>query len=69
VLLSPERGLILNQPAALIVQLCTGSNTRAAIIERLSHLHPDSARAVLTQDLSDFLNELDRRGLLRETGS
>lgn len=68
-LLSPERGLILNGTATLIVQLCTGSNTLASIIDRLAQIYPDSSRASLAQDLSNFLSELECRGLLREAAS
>jgi|RhiMethySRZTD1v2_1073278.scaffolds.fasta_scaffold1078153_2 coenzyme PQQ biosynthesis protein PqqD len=68
-LLSPERGLILNGPASAIVQLCTGTNTLEAMIDRLVQMYPDSPRASLAEDLSNFLSELEGRGLLRETGS
>ena len=67
-LLSPERGLILNGPASVIVQLCTGTNTLGTMIDRLVQMYPDNTRASLAEDLSNFLSELESRGLLRETG-
>ncbi|HEX2056135.1 MAG TPA: pyrroloquinoline quinone biosynthesis peptide chaperone PqqD [Nitrospiraceae bacterium] len=69
VLLSPERGLILNGPAGLILQLCTGSNTLAMIVDHLTKLHPGCPRARLVEDLSVFLHELEGRGLIHEAGS
>lgn len=68
-LLSPERGLILNGTASRIVRLCTGANNVGMMIDHLADIHPDSARATLARDLRDFLHELERRGLLRETAS
>jgi pyrroloquinoline quinone biosynthesis protein D len=69
VLLSPERGLVLNGPAGLIVRLCTGSNTLAMIVDQLAKVHPTCPRPVLAQDVSDFLHELANRGLIHEAGS
>ena len=68
-LLSPERGLILNGPASQIVRLCTGANTLAMMIDRLATAHPDCPRTLLAQDLRQFLHELKNRGLVHEGGS
>jgi pyrroloquinoline quinone biosynthesis protein D len=68
-LLSPERGLILNGTASRIVRLCTGANSIGMIIDHLAISHPDCARTSLAQDLWEFLHELKARGLLREADS
>ena len=65
-LLSPERGLALNQTASEIVRLCTGTNTVAMMIDILGTLHPDSSHSALAQDLDDFLFALEQRGLIHE---
>jgi pyrroloquinoline quinone biosynthesis protein D len=68
-LLSPERGLILNGPAGQIVRLCTGANTLAMMIDCLTTAHPDCPPTELAQDLRQFLHELMTRGLIHEAGS
>jgi coenzyme PQQ biosynthesis protein PqqD len=65
-LLSPERGLVLNRTASEIVQLCTGSNTVAMMIDILGTLHPDSSHGALAKNLGDFLFALEQRGLIHE---
>jgi coenzyme PQQ biosynthesis protein PqqD len=68
-LLSPERGLILNGPASQIVRLCTGANTLVMMIDRLTTVHPDCPPSELAQDLRQFLHELMTRGLIHEVDS
>ena len=68
-LLSPERGLVLNGSAGLIVRLCTGLNTLGMIVDHLTTVHPDCPRTLLSQDLREFLHELKNRGLIHEAGS
>lgn len=65
-LLSPERGLVLNRTASEIVRLCTGTNTVAMMIDILETLHPDSSHGELAKDLGDFLFALEQRGLIHE---
>ena len=65
-LLSPERGLVLNETASEIARLCTGTNTMAGIIDILGTRHPDSSLSVLAQDVSEFLFTLEQRGLIHE---
>ena len=66
VLLSPERGLVLNRTASEIVRLCTGAHTVAMITQILTTLHPDSSPIALAQDLDQFLSALEQRGLIHE---
>ena len=68
-LLSPERGLILNGTASRILRLCTGTNTIGMIVDHLATIHPDSSRTSLEQDLWEFLQELNARGLIHEAES
>lgn len=68
-LLSPERGLVLNGSAGLIVRLCTGSNTLSMMIDSLLVAYPDCSRPTLAEDLREFLHELQNRGLISEAGS
>lgn len=65
-LLSPERGLILNGTANEIVQLCTGAYTVAMMIDILGIRHPDLSRISLAQELDEFLFALQQRGLIHE---
>ncbi|MGD9728762.1 MAG: pyrroloquinoline quinone biosynthesis peptide chaperone PqqD [Nitrospiraceae bacterium] len=65
-LLSPERGLVLNRTASEIVRLCTGANTVAMIIEILAASHPGSSPPALAVDLDHFLSALEQRGLIQE---
>lgn len=74
VLLSPERGLLLNPSAAEIVRRCTGELSTAAIVAQLLEGIGDAnsgdaaARALttatVTSDVLDLLTQLKQRGLL-----
>ena len=64
-LLFPEAALILNHTAAMVVRMCDGRNTVAEIVDKACQLHPGDPRAEITADLSIFLNNLRRRGLVR----
>jgi len=64
-LLYPERGLALNASAAAVVQLCDGSSTVAAIVERVAADHAIAADAVAA-GVRDFLLALAARGLVVE---
>ena len=65
-LLSPERGLILNGTAHEIVQLCTGAYTVAMMLDILETRHPDLSRIALAQEVDEFLFALQQRGLIQE---
>ena len=68
-LLSPERGLVLNATASALVRLCTGDHTVTGLIARLTEPYPDCPPRVIAEDVLDFLNSLERRGLLRESAA
>jgi len=64
VLLSPERGLFLNETAARILRLCDGARSLASIVEELGACHP-GASSDIQRDVFAFVAELRSRGLLR----
>lgn len=67
VLLSPERGLRLNESAAEIVRRCTGKLTVEEIAAQLFWLcgfDPSVSRAEVTNDVASLLTALHARGLL-----
>lgn len=66
VLLSPERGLVLNATATAVAQLCNGDLTVADLIARLAVQYPECPPQLLAQEVRDFLQTLERRGLLQE---
>ena len=64
VLLSPERGLVLNASAARIVELCDGTRTLDAIVDELASAHDGSDRVQIARDVDDLLAMLRARALL-----
>ena len=61
-LLSPERGLVLNETATLVVQLCDGTLTTAGVIERCAQKYGQTER--IEGDVRALLRELHARGLV-----
>jgi pyrroloquinoline quinone biosynthesis protein D len=64
-LLYPERGLTLNASAAEIAQLCTGENTLAEIVTKLTEAHAGAAPEQLARDVQAFVEALAARALIR----
>lgn len=64
-LLFPEAALILNHTAAMVVRMCDGRYTVAEIVDKACQVHRSDPRAEIAADVSTFLNNLRRRGLLR----
>jgi pyrroloquinoline quinone biosynthesis protein D len=63
VLLYPEGVLLLNAPAAAVLELCDGRRTLAdllAVLGRRYRARPEE----LTRDVAEFLSSLRARGLL-----
>jgi pyrroloquinoline quinone biosynthesis protein D len=63
-LLYPERGLLLNEAASEILQLCTGKLAIDTIVAVLSSRHASSSRDAITNHVLCFLSELQLRGLI-----
>jgi coenzyme PQQ biosynthesis protein PqqD len=63
-LLYPERGLLLNQTASDILQLCTGRRTVAMMVEALALRHGERDRREISSDVLAFLSQLQARGLV-----
>ena len=66
VLLYPERGLILSETAAEIVERCTGEHSVAQIVDALAEKY-GAPREAIEADVLAFLGELDDRGLLERS--
>jgi pyrroloquinoline quinone biosynthesis protein D len=66
VLLSPERGLVLSETAARVLELCDGSRTKDAIIDLLASEY-GADRAVVARDVEELFAQLRARALLEET--
>jgi coenzyme PQQ biosynthesis protein PqqD len=64
-LLYPERGLVLNETAADVVQLCTGELTVGAIVERLVAKYASKERETVEREILGFLDQMAERGLIR----
>jgi len=64
-LLYPERGLVLNGTAALVVKLCTGEHTVAAILARLAEQYADQPADAIEREVLTFLHAMVDRGLIR----
>lgn len=64
VLLSPERVVLLEGPAADIVRRCDGARTVDAIIDELAEVYA-AERTVIADDVRDMLAEMVGKGLLR----
>lgn len=63
-LLYPERGLLLNEAASEILQLCTGQLTIDTIVTVLSNRHASSSREAISNHVLGFLSQLQSRGLI-----
>src|SRR5262249_23516432 len=63
-LLSPQRGLVLNQTAADVLQLCTGEHTVAAIVDRLVEKYVSQPREEVERQVTEFLKTMTDRGLV-----
>ena len=62
-LLSPERGIVLNESARAVVERCDGSRTVEAIVSELVAL-TGADRAVIARDVGALLDDLRQRGLI-----
>jgi coenzyme PQQ biosynthesis protein PqqD len=62
VLLHPARNIIIhiNETAALVWQLCDGTNSMQQIIEILSTVYPD-ARVEIAKDVPDIIQKLQEQ--------
>ncbi len=67
VLLSPERGLVLNASAARVIELCDGTRTVDAIVDQLATTHEGSDRVQIARDVDEVLALLCARALLENT--
>jgi pyrroloquinoline quinone biosynthesis protein D len=63
-LLYPERGLLLNQTAADVLQLCTGELTVDAIVDRLVEKYGNQPREEVERQVTEFLKTMTDRGLV-----
>jgi coenzyme PQQ biosynthesis protein PqqD len=63
-LLSPERGLALNDTATLVVKLCDGTRTTAAVIAECIRSHGGAPAERIEQDVRTLLTQLRARGLV-----
>lgn len=66
VLLSPERGLRLNESAAAILERCTGEHTVPEIVRSLLEATalPAPVRVEIAEDVLSLLSELEERRLV-----
>jgi pyrroloquinoline quinone biosynthesis protein D len=64
-LLYPERGLALSDTAAQILQLCDGSHPLGAIVDELARTRPNTDRDTILGDVTSFLDQMRRRGIIR----
>ena len=67
-LLYPERGLALNGTAASILKLCDGDRTVEGIVGELHREYLDRTDDDVRHEVSEFLEDLLKRGLLRVLG-
>jgi len=67
-LLYPERGLVLNETAADVVQLCTGEHSVSEIVERLAEKYAPHPREAVEREVLAFLGAMVERGLVRSDG-
>src|SRR5215208_4764728 len=63
-LLSPERGLMLNDSAREALALCTGAASVETIIEQVCARHPDGSADTIARDVLALLSDLLSRGLV-----
>jgi pyrroloquinoline quinone biosynthesis protein D len=64
-LLFPEAAIALNETGAAIVRLCDGARSIDEIVDQLSEKYGDADRDALTGEVTDFLDTIRARGLLR----
>jgi pyrroloquinoline quinone biosynthesis protein D len=64
-LIYPERGMLLNESAAAIVELCTGDNSLDMIVDRLLASRAGATREDVARDVQTFLNSLLERALIQ----
>jgi pyrroloquinoline quinone biosynthesis protein D len=64
VLLTPERGFLLNQTAGDILRLCDGTRRIGMIAAMLHEAYPQTPRHALHAQIQAFLESLALRGLL-----
>jgi pyrroloquinoline quinone biosynthesis protein D len=64
-LIYPERGMLLNESAAAIAELCTGDNTLDTIVDRLLASRGGATREEVSRDVQAFLNSLLERALIQ----
>lgn len=64
-LLYPEKGLALNETGTAVVKLCTGDRSVAEIVDALCGQWSTAPRARIEQEVLEFLEQLDRRGLIQ----
>jgi pyrroloquinoline quinone biosynthesis protein D len=64
-LLYPERGLALSDTAAQILQLCDGAHPLEAIVDALARTRPNTDRDTILSDVTFFLDEMRKRGVIR----
>ena len=65
-LLYPERGLILNESASEVLQLCTGQLTVERMVDLLAGRHSESRRESIHADVLALLSQLWARGVVRD---
>lgn len=64
VLLSPEKGLILNGTGERILSLCDGARSFSQIVDELLLAYSGGERATLEREASAFLDQLAERSLI-----
>lgn len=65
-LLYPERGLLLNEAASDILELCTGRHTVDMMVDLLASRHGECHRTAIRADILALLSQLHARGLVQE---
>ena len=66
-LLYPERGLALSDTAADILKLCDGAHPVEAIVDELARTRPNAERDTILADVVSFLDQMRKRGIVRDT--
>ena len=68
-LLFPERGLVLNQTAVDVLQLCTGEHTVGVIVDRLVEKYATRPREEVERQVTEFLRTMADRGLVLDAAA
>lgn len=63
-LLSPERGLLLNDTATLVVKLCDGTRTVAAVVGECVRTYGGASAERIEAEVHALLSQLRARGLV-----